>query len=108
MKHPVSHKASVLQETIQSKKRNAVMSSVPDNFSKVEHGEDVSQEKLSCTSENLKVQYALRLKGKDSKVDTSQKKGDVVSSSIAVDDSNSDCNSCNSGKSHVEKMAESW
>ena len=56
-----------------------------DNVSELEHGEDISQVKQSCTSEDLKVQYALRLKGKDSKVVTSQKKGDVVSSAIAVD-----------------------
>jgi len=44
-KHPVSHKAPVSQETMQSKKRNAAMSSVSDNVWEVEHGEDVSQEK---------------------------------------------------------------
>jgi len=37
-KHPVSHKAPVLQETMQSKKRNAAMSSVPDNVLEVEYG----------------------------------------------------------------------
>jgi len=109
MKQPVSHKASVLQGTTQPKKRNAAMSSVPDNDFKVEHGEDVSQEKLSCTSEDLKVQYALRLKGKDSKLVSSHKKGDVSSHAIVVDGSGSDSDSCNSDKSqndHVEKMAD--
>ena len=109
MKQPVSHKASVPQETMQPKNRNAAMSSVPDNVSKVEHGEEVSQEKLSCTGENLRVQYASRLKGKDSKVVSSQKKGDVSSHSIVVDGSNSDSDSCNSDKfqnDQVEKMAD--
>jgi len=87
-----------------------VRSSVPDNVSKLEHGEDVSQEKQSCTSEDLKVQYASRLKEKDSKVATSQKKGDVASSSIAVDGSNSDCNSCNSNEPSKDGrfVEESW
>jgi len=48
-KCPVSQKASVPQETTQSKKRNAAMSSVPDNVLEVEYGEDVSQEKLPFT-----------------------------------------------------------
>jgi len=55
------------------------------------------------------VQYALRLKGKDSKVVTSQKKGNVASSSIAVDGSDSDGQSSNTNKSlnvHVEKMVD--
>jgi len=65
----------------------------------VEHGEDVCQEKQSHTGEDLKLQYASRLKGKDSKVATSQKKGDVASSAIAVDDSNSDGQSSNTNKS---------
>ncbi len=61
----------------------------------------------------LKVQYASRLKGKDSNAITSQKKGDVASHSIVVDCSNPDCNSFNSEKSqndmkrdHVENMAD--
>jgi len=68
-------------------------------FSKVEYREDVSQEKLSHTGEDLKVQYASRLKGKDSKVVTSQKKGDVASSVIAVDSSDSGGQSCFTNKS---------
>jgi len=85
------------------------MSSVPDNVSEVEYGEDVSQEKLSHTGEDLKVQYASRLKRKDSKVVTFQKKGNVTSSSIAVDGSDSDCQSSNTNKSLndlVEKTAD--
>ena len=89
-KCPVSHKAPVPQEATQLKKINAAMSSVEDNVLEVEHGEDVCQEKQYCPSEDLKLQYALRLKGKDSNVVTSQKKGDVASSAIAVDGSDSD------------------
>jgi len=98
-KHPISHKTPVPQEAMQSKKKNAAMSSVPDNVLEVEHGEDVCQEKQSCTSEDLKVQYASRLKGKDSKVVSSQKNGDVVSSAIAVDGSNLDGEGSNTNKS---------
>jgi len=111
MKQPVSHKALVQQEKTQPKKRNAARSSVPDNVSELEHGEDVSQEKQSHASEDLKAQYALSLKGKDGKAVASQKKVDVASHSIVVDGSNSDSDSCNSDKSqndmkcdHVEKM----
>jgi len=40
-----------------SQKRNAARSSVSDNVSELEHGEDVSQEKLSHTGEDFKAQY---------------------------------------------------
>jgi len=43
-KCPVSHKAPVAQEAMQSKNTNAAMSSVPNNVLEVEHGEDVCQE----------------------------------------------------------------
>jgi len=49
-KQPVSCMASAQQEEMQPKKRNAARSSVPDNVSKLEHGEDVSQEKQSYHS----------------------------------------------------------
>jgi len=106
-KHPVSHKAPVSQEAMQSKNRNAAMSSVPDNVLEVNHGEDVSQEKQSHTGEDLKVRHALGLKGKDSKVVTSKKKADVASSAIAEDGSDSNGQNGNLNKSvndHVVMM----
>jgi len=84
-----------------------------DNVSELEHGEDISQVKQSCTSKDMKAWYALRLKRKDSKAVASQKNGDVTSHSIVVGGSNSDSDSCNSNKSQkdmkhnlVEKMAD--
>ncbi len=108
-KCPVSHNAPVAQEAMLSKNTNAAMSSVPDNVLEVEHGEDVCQGKQYCCSEDLKIQYALRLKGKNSKVVTSQKEGDVASSAIAVNGSDSEGESSDMNKStndHVVMTAD--
>jgi len=61
MKQPISSKVSVQQEKMQTKKSNAASSSVPDNDSKLKHGEDVSPDKQSHTGEDLKAQYAFRM-----------------------------------------------
>jgi len=104
-KRPVSDKAPVPQEATQLKKINAAMSSVEDNVLEVEHGEDVCQEKQYHPGEDLKLRYASRLKGKDSNVVTSQKKGDVASSAIAVDGSDSDSQSGTMNKSTNDHVA---
>jgi len=57
------------------------------------------------SGEDLKLWYASRLKGKDSKVVTSQKNGDVASSAIAVDGSDSDGESSTTNKSTNDHVA---
>ena len=76
-KCPVSRKAKVPQEATQSKKKNAAMSSDEDNVLEVEHEEDVCKGRQCRTGEDLKLRYSSRLKGKDTKIVTSLKKGDV-------------------------------
>jgi len=89
----------VQQEKTQPKKINAARSSVPDNVSKLEYGEDVSQDKQFHTADDLKLWYAFRLIGKDGKAIASQKKVDVPLHSIIVDVSKCYSDSCNTDKS---------
>jgi len=88
-KHPVSQKATVPHEPMPLKMPNAAMLLFPKNDSAVEPGEDVCEKKQSRTGDNLKTQYASRLKDKNKDVNL-QKKGDVASRAIAVDGSDSD------------------
>jgi len=77
-KCPVSQKATVPHKPMPLKTPNAAMLSVPKNDSAVEPGEDVCEEKQSCTGDDLKTWYASRLKDKNKDVNL-QKKGNVAS-----------------------------